>query len=137
MITDKGRGILRSSNSPKKFDRIFRHLLSSSIAFFTDGFKTEVGCYVGLTIHCPNLNLNLQFRISSYSSILTAEALAIQIALEYTEQYNLSNFSIFIDSFSTLQILSNRSDFITSPSSCIFKREREREREGGGGRERD
>ena len=119
--TNAGRTIQRAPHPPSKFLKIFKKILSSSTTFYTDGSKTDAGSYVGLAVYSPTLNLNLQTRISSHASISTAEALAIQLCLEFIEQHNIPSSSIFTDSLSTLQAISNCSDFISSSSSSIFK----------------
>ena len=120
-ITDRGRSVSQSSDPPSNFLVSFRDILSSSLIFYTDGSKTKEGSYVGLAVHCPQLNLNLCFRISSYASIATAEALAIQLTLEYIEAHHLPNCTIFTDSLSTIQAISEPRDFIPSSLPSIFK----------------
>ena len=63
--------------------------------------RTVSNQYVGLAMYCPQRNLNLRIRISSYASITTAKALAIQLTLKYIVTHQRPNSTIFTDSLST------------------------------------
>ncbi|OXU26992.1 hypothetical protein TSAR_006855 [Trichomalopsis sarcophagae] len=67
IIISKGQKIKSSPNPPRKFSLLFRDLLTSSIAFYANGSKSSEGSYVGIGIYCPDLDLNLRYRIFSYA----------------------------------------------------------------------
>lgn len=121
VILHLGHKIKKSANPALSFSHLFKSYLKDSVAFYTDGSKTAAGSYVGLAVVCPQLNLSFQFRIPSLASIFTAESLAIQIALEHILSSRIPNATIFTDSLSVLQAISQTSDFIPSSTTAIFK----------------
>lgn len=88
-------------------DHVYKHLQASPyyLVFYTDASRTAPGNYVGFAVYSPTLHIQLLFRISSYSSIFTAEALAIHYALNYILSYSFHQSVIFTDSKSVTEAL--------------------------------
>ena len=76
---------------------------STSISIFTDGSKTPDD--VGFSVVTPDAIINK--RLTQYTSIFSAEVLAVINALKYIFNSNSSgkNFTIFTDSLSILSSL--------------------------------
>ena len=117
-----GKEDKQSRIPPHAFLSHFKKLLSTHTAFYTDGSKADPGYYVGLAIYSPPPdNFKFLARISSLASIFSAEALAIQLTLEYIASSNLRKSVIFTDSLSTIQVLDNYSTFIPFTHATIFR----------------
>ena len=122
MTISRGREIIKSAHPTTIFSDKFFQVISSHTSFYTDGSKTDAGCYVGLAILFPNPPFfQFQGRISSYASIFTAEALAILLTLEHIKSTIIRKSIIFTDSLSTLQAISNPSVIINSSHIIIFR----------------
>ena len=101
---------------------LFDPILSTRTSFYTDGFKSGPGNYVGLAIYSPPpLNYQFKARISFLASIFTAEALSIALAIEYIHSNNIQQAIIFTDPISTLQALSHPTNILSSPHASRIK----------------
>lgn len=90
---------------------------SNAVYFYTDGSKGAPGSFVGIAIYCPLLSLSLKYRIRSYASIFSAEALAIWHTTNIILTNYIDHAHIFTDSLSTLHSLLH---FASSANSCPF-----------------
>ena len=99
----------KSESNPHLLKEKFHELQSNYSDYehiFTDGSKeeTKVGCAAATYNDCK------QMRIPDGSSVFTAEAKAIDLALDFVKNCNNTNkFVIFSDSLSVLQALNNSS----------------------------
>ena len=99
----------KSESNPHLLKENFHELQSNYSDYehiFTDGSKeeTKVGCAAATYNDCK------QMRIPDGSSVFTAEAKAIDLALDFVKNCNNTNkFVIFSDSLSVLQALNNSS----------------------------
>lgn len=100
-----GRMLQESNNPENDFLTTFSEHLSESTSFYTDGSKKGDGLYVGFAIYSPSLDLSLKYRISSYASVFSAEALAILQTIKLIISNNICKSCIFSDSLSTLQAI--------------------------------
>ncbi|XP_029667672.1 uncharacterized protein LOC115238206 [Formica exsecta] len=87
------------------FFDIYNQLISTSRSFFTDGSKNDSDDHVGFSIYSPSPHLQLLFASYSFSSIFTAEALAILHTLEYISINSTPRSVIFTDSQSVTKAL--------------------------------
>ena len=118
----RGREIIKSAHPITTFLEKFSQVITSHTPFYTDGSKTNAGCYAGLAIFSPNPpTFQFQGRIFFYASIFTTEALAILLILEHIKSSSVRKSIIFTDSLSTLQAISNPSDVINSSHITIFR----------------
>lgn len=74
-------------------------------SFFADVSKSESGTYVGYAVYSSSLNIQLQFKISSYAIIFIGEGLAILKCVEHIVENGIANSCIFFDSRSFLTAL--------------------------------
>ena len=99
----------KSESNPHLLKESFHQLQSQFIDYqciYTDGSKEEnkVGCATFTNGNCKTL------RLPDGSSIFTAEAKAIDLALDFINESNLKDkFIIFSDSLSVLQALNHTS----------------------------
>ena len=86
---------------------LFQDLFSSdnALKIFTDGSKNPKAKSVGSACYCPDLNISRIQSIPLNSSIVTAECLAIDLALNIALTSNNPHVQIFTDSYSALQML--------------------------------
>lgn len=123
---ETGRIIQASVNPKLEFLSKFSSP-ADSIHFYTDGSKAEPVMYVGFAIYSSSLPLPLKYRIRSYGSIFSAEALAISHTIELIIFNKIPKTTIFTDSLSTLQSLlhfsttGNSSPFIVTIVKNILK----------------
>lgn len=80
-------------------------VLSLPTTIYTDASKTEDGTHVGYAIYSPELHLRQQRKISMHSSIYTAEALAIKLAIQVIVKRRITNGVILTDSLSVFTAL--------------------------------
>ncbi|KYN02389.1 Gag-Pol polyprotein [Cyphomyrmex costatus] len=73
--------------------------------FFTDGSKVDHSTYVGAAIYSPQLQLELMIKLSSYTSVFSAEAYAIYTAITISIDMNLPSATIVTDSMNVLETL--------------------------------
>lgn len=105
IIDIKSRRLIQASADPKaEFLARFNNCENSPY-FFTDGSKSEPETYVDFAIHCSSLSLSLKYRISSFASIFSAEALAILHTINLIISKNIPEAFVFTDSLSCLQSL--------------------------------
>lgn len=105
---EEGQIIKASDNADATFKSIFKDTLCNSECFYTDGSKTPGNAFVGMSsvrIH-PDQETR-GFRSVSFSSIFTAEAMAIAETLSWISRLDGSSFAIFSDSRSVLQAVSS------------------------------
>ncbi|XP_018366329.1 PREDICTED: uncharacterized protein LOC108763321 [Trachymyrmex cornetzi] len=88
------------------FDHEFSHLTAESTVFYTDGSKVDHGTYVGAAVFSPQLRAELMYRLSSYTSVFSAEAYAIYNAVTLSIDLHLRKVSIVTDSKSVLDSIS-------------------------------
>ncbi|XP_055928549.1 uncharacterized protein LOC129959686 [Argiope bruennichi] len=96
----------KSTTSSVVFQQLFlyhRNEYSTHIPVFTDGSKTahQVGCAVVIAEDTGS------FQLSTLCSVLTAELMAIMIALEKISNLTYHKFCIYSDSMSALEALSH------------------------------
>jgi len=97
-------------NSPipqTAFFEIYNELISSCTSFYTDAFKNDSDDYVGFATYSPSPHLQLLYKTHSYSSIFTAEALAILYTLEHILSNSITKSVIFTNSKSVTEALSS------------------------------
>jgi ribonuclease HI len=97
----------KSETHPLSYHERFadvRSAFPSHRAIYTDGSKTQNRVSAAAVVHGRELGI----RIPDQSSIFTAEARALLLALECIETSRKHKFIIFTDSFSCLRALSNR-----------------------------
>lgn len=95
-------------NSREAFNEQLAHRYKDWQAIFTDASKLSTNSVVGAAVWIPSTKICLSFKIPSYSSVFTGEAIALLEAILFVKSHNLSNSIIFSDSKSCLQaILSN------------------------------
>ncbi|XP_018305171.1 ribonuclease H1, partial [Mycetomoellerius zeteki] len=78
-----------------------------STVFYTDGSKIDHGTYVGAAVFSPQLHAELMFRLSSYTSVFSAEAYAIYTAITISIDLHLRKVTIVTDSKSVLETISS------------------------------
>jgi len=86
---------------------IYNELISSCTSFYTDASKNDSDDYAGFVTYSPSPHLQLLYKTYSYSSIFTAEALAILYTLEYILSNSITKSVIFTDSKSVTEALSS------------------------------
>ncbi|KMQ89246.1 pol-like protein [Lasius niger] len=106
ITTDKEAEEIKNSFLPQiMFMNIYSTLLNSHTVFYTDASKTAPGNYVGFAVYSPSPHIQLLFKTSSYSSVFTAEALAILYALKHILSHSVLHSVIFTDSQSVTEAL--------------------------------
>lgn len=105
-------GILlqESPDCNRCFNDTFEDTLSKTVCFYTDGSKLSECPFVGFSVVRANCPDSFMFRSAGFSSIFTAEALAIAEALKIISEVNDKNFTIFSDSKSVLMALMSLSN---------------------------
>lgn len=83
----------------------------NSISFFTDGSRDHVSETVGAAFFSPELNITNLLSLNKYTSIFTAECIAIRGAVDYASRLSYDNVFIYSDCLSALYSL----------ASCSFK----------------
>jgi ribonuclease HI len=96
-----------SETSPEVFKNKYHEIKAvykDHFPIFTDGSKDDgkVGCAAISKLHQSKL------RLPNNATIFSAEAKAIDLALNFISQYNEEKFIIFSDSLSVLQSINNR-----------------------------
>jgi len=77
----------------------------NTISFYTDGSKLEKDAPTGASVYSPNLNLNIMHRLPAETSVFTAEAWAIYLAIGAIMDVKCEKAVIFTDSKSVLDAL--------------------------------
>ena len=88
---------------------MFRNALDNSFNFYTDASKSGEGNYVGFAIYSSNWerDLILQYKLTSFASVFTGEALVIKLTIQFILDNELSPSFIYTDSKSVLDCLSS------------------------------
>lgn len=73
---------------------------------YTDASKIDSQC--GFGIYCPSTQYHFKSKLRNYSSIMTAEMMAIKQALIYAYSQNLENPKILTDSLSSCMAIENQ-----------------------------
>lgn len=94
------------------FMTFYDNLLTGRIAFFTDGSKGDPACYVGFAVVSLDLHLKIQKRITSYTSIYSAETFAIIDAIQIIINRQIPKATIFSDSLSVLTSITLNKQFL-------------------------
>lgn len=108
VIITTGKEVEEIKNSPLPqimFMNIYSTLLNSHTVFHTDASKTAPGNYVGFAVYSLSPHLQLLFKTSSYSSVFTAEALAILYVLKHILSHSVLHSVIFTNSQSVTEAL--------------------------------
>ena len=102
-IIDLSSGfIFQNSKFPNStFNNFITGNFPNHVLFFTDGSK-QSDSWVGAALYSPHLNIELQFKLSEYTSIYSAEAIAIGEAIQHILDQNIPHSSICSDSKSVL-----------------------------------
>ncbi|KYN13209.1 hypothetical protein ALC57_14595 [Trachymyrmex cornetzi] len=87
------------------FDQEFSHLTAVSTVFYTVGSKVDHSTHVGAAVLIPQLQGELMYKLSSYTSIFSAEAFAIYNAITTAIDPQLSKAMIVTDSRSVLEAI--------------------------------
>ncbi|XP_025266733.1 uncharacterized protein LOC105255877 [Camponotus floridanus] len=87
------------------FMDIYNAFIHFHTCFYTDASKNNPEDYVGFAIYSPSPHLQLMYRVQPYSSIFSAEALAILHTLEHIHSNSISKSVIFTDSKSVSDAL--------------------------------
>ncbi|XP_018305536.1 uncharacterized protein [Mycetomoellerius zeteki] len=85
------------------FDQELACLTAESTTFFTDGSKVDHGTCVGAAVFSPQLQAELMFKLSSYTSIFSAEAYAIYTVITLLVDLHLPRVTVITDSKSVLE----------------------------------
>ncbi len=96
----------KSSTNPLVFQQHFSELKSNypnHISIYTDGSKDGTSVTSAAIIN----NHTISRRLPDGTSVFSAEAKAIQLALQHVKNCNLSNVIVFSDSLSCLQAIKN------------------------------
>ncbi|KYQ48389.1 Gag-Pol polyprotein [Trachymyrmex zeteki] len=93
-------------NAQALFEQEFHHLTAESIVFYTDGSKLDHSTHVGAAVFSPQLQAELMYKLSSYTSVFSAEAYAIYNALTIAIDLQIHKASIVTDSKSVLESIS-------------------------------
>ncbi|CAH1977693.1 unnamed protein product [Acanthoscelides obtectus] len=83
--------------------------LAGDVFIYTDASKSESG--TGCAHYIPSIDIFSMFKLPNEFTIFSAEAIAIFQALQFVEDHNLGNTSIFSDSLSVVSSLKNGSPF--------------------------
>ena len=111
--------IFQNSKSPNStFNNFITVNFPNHILFFTAGSK-QSDSWVGAALYSPHMNIELQFKLSEYTSIYSAEAIAIGEAIQHMLDHNIPHLLIFSDSKSVLETDSG-SNSSSSTSHLIF-----------------
>ncbi|CAH2008994.1 unnamed protein product [Acanthoscelides obtectus] len=83
--------------------------LAGDAFIYTDASKSATG--TGCAHYIPSIDIFSMFKLPNEFTIFSAEAIAIFQALQFVEDHNLGNTSIFSDSLSVVSSLKNGSPF--------------------------
>ncbi|XP_058799961.1 uncharacterized protein LOC131669237 [Phymastichus coffea] len=109
-----GTEIKAAKNPAAKFHELIGS--KNMIEIYTDGCKDRNNEYVGAACICPKLNFVIQRKMNPYTSIFTAECIAISDALDLVTNVPHKATMIFTDSLSVLESLQNcKIDIRTDP----------------------
>jgi len=89
----------------KKFLEISSPYRENATSFYTDGFKLDKDHPSGVGVYSPDFNLRITYRLPPETSIFSAEAWAILLAIDASSDFNCIKTVIFSDSESVLDAL--------------------------------
>jgi len=89
----------------KKFLETSASYRDDTVSFYTDNSKLRSDLLVGVGVFSPDLNLRITHRLPSETSIFSAEAWAILLAIDVSFDFNCGKTVIFSDSKSVLDAL--------------------------------
>ena len=96
--TELGTEISRCCNHYAKFLELFSLSFQNNTIFYTDGSKTNSYTYGGLAIYSPSLNRCFKFKLSSFATVFSLEALAILFSVRLIVTMKIKSSLIFSDS---------------------------------------
>lgn len=108
-------------NAQPIFEDIFSEALAHSVVFYTDESKIDDSSFVGSAIFSLQLDQRYMFKLSSYTSVFTAEAWAIYYSLLITLNENLERVTIISDSKSVLNALSGYNNQSNNYIICYIR----------------
>jgi len=79
----------------------------NAITFYTDGSKTDKEAPTGASVYSPDINLNIIHRLPMETSIFTAEAWAIYLAINTIIDLKCDKAVVFSDSKSVLEAIAS------------------------------
>jgi len=86
----------------KKFLELSAPYRDNAVSFYTDSSKLSRDRPAGVGVYSPDFNLRITHRLSSETSIFSAEAWAILLAINASFDFNCNKSVIFSDSKSVL-----------------------------------
>jgi len=89
----------------KKFLELSASYRDNAVSFYTDGSKLSRDRPAGVGVYSPDLNLRIAHRLPSETSIFSAGAWAILLAINASFDFNCNKSVIFSDSKSVLDAL--------------------------------
>ena len=99
------------ANNPTMARLFFRAVLTRSpntITIFTDGSVDPTDGSAACAVYCPSLNIRSSWNLAPFSSILTAELIAIFKATEFCMNLNAGHIRIFSDSLTAVNCIGSR-----------------------------
>jgi len=95
------------------FRSYFSHQIEDRCSLFTDASKTESYPHIGAACYSPDIPIQRKYKLDGNFSIFSAECIAIISAIDCVLEKNIKKASIFTDSRSAVETLSN----------CVFDRD--------------
>lgn len=102
----KKEALLNPSHASSLFHELYENTPPDIVNVFTDGSRLENG-HAGAAFFIPSLQVEEAFRLSNFTSIFSAELLAILKALEFLYNVELTQINIFYDSLAALKAICN------------------------------
>lgn len=96
-----------TAQAQKLFEHEYKDILSNSAVFYTDGSKTHKGNHIGSACYSSQPHVKLLYKLSSYTSVFSAEAWTIHNVILLTFDMSLPRVTIISDSKNVLEALSN------------------------------
>jgi len=98
---------LSNSSINKIFLKKSSAFIINAKTFYTDGSKLDSDVPSGASVYSPDFNVNIMHRLPAESSVFSAEAWAINLAIHAVINYNCTKAVIFSDSKSVLNALAS------------------------------
>lgn len=121
---DEGKLIQKTKKADDMFNTLFGDKLKNTIAYFTDGSKSQDKSFVGFAYVCTKNTQIKKSRTTSYASIFSAEAMAIHSVLLDIKKRKEKEYLIFSDSQSVLLALHSRQN-MNKRSHIIYEIKKE------------
>jgi len=86
----------------KKFLELSAPFRENAVSFYTDGSKLDTDHSSGVGVYSPDFNLRITHRLPPETSIFSAEAWAILLAIDASSDFKCTKTVIFSDSKSVL-----------------------------------